>query len=290
MNLFKWSNIIETIIDLFVGAETLEEYQYLKALSLYIGLGVGAFLWLALLILGGIGLVRMAKKEHKKHRWLAFIPFANTAYTGYIAGEARFFGQKMKRAGLYAAIVEVLYCAGYLFNLITEYLLIPYYREFQQSYPNSDVTYTLVAPDPELVPANLKWLYEANYGLGGMGWTEMFLILIYFVLLVLLCVMFMALFKKYKPTSAVWMTLISVIFPVSDILIFVFSKNTPVDYDAWARRRHEEYIRRQQSYYGGNPYGGQPYSDFSGRQNPEGQGRSDSSDPPPKDDNPFSDF
>ena len=66
---------------------------------LFISLGVAAGLYLGFLILGGFGLHEMAKKQHLKHAWLGFLPFANTYFAGKIAGETSFFGQKMKRAG-----------------------------------------------------------------------------------------------------------------------------------------------------------------------------------------------
>ena len=72
----------------------------------------------ALFILQGIGLFTMAKRRKMQKKWLAFIPFANVYYMGKLVGECGFFGHKMKNAGLYAMIaqiVSVLFSCAYIF-------------------------------------------------------------------------------------------------------------------------------------------------------------------------------
>ena len=107
----------------------------------------------------------------------------------------------------------------------------------------------------------------------------------YLALLFFFCVLFIAFFRKYFARGVFWMTLLSTIVPLRGVAIFAVRNNTPVDYDAYMRRRMEEYARRQQGYgqggyggYGGNGgYGGydadgnrtnapqdDPFSDFGG--------------------------
>ena len=68
---------------------------------------VALAIWLTLFILQGIGLFVMAKKRKMKNKWLAFMPFANIMYMGKLAGTCSFFGQKMKRAGLYTMLAQI---------------------------------------------------------------------------------------------------------------------------------------------------------------------------------------
>ena len=70
--------------------------------------GIAFVLWLPFFILQSVGLYAMAKKRGFKKRALAFIPFANMLYMGKLAGNCNFFGRKMKRAGLYLMLAQLL--------------------------------------------------------------------------------------------------------------------------------------------------------------------------------------
>ena len=72
--------------------------------SLAIAVGV----WLALFLLLSFGLYYMAKKQNLEKRYLAFIPFANTLYMSKLAGKCTFFGRRMKYAGVYAMVSQIL--------------------------------------------------------------------------------------------------------------------------------------------------------------------------------------
>ncbi len=301
MEFFEWSDFIQYIMDMFSYgvANTNEAQQRYLLTELIVGVSVGGAIWIALLILGGIGLSKMAKKEGKRNRFLAFIPFFNTFYAGHVAGEARFFGQKMKRAGLYAAIVEALYCAIGVVMLVTQFLFLPYVA----LQPGVDVwtgqEITQLGIDSSAIPINLRWLYRAVYGGNaiGFGWLSIIHTLLMLVFIVLFFVLLVALFKKYYPRNPILMTVLCALFPVSDLAFFLLRNREPFDYDAYLRRRAEEMRRRQYGPYGptyGPTYGPQagmpprdePFSDFGGSHGDGG----DPPPPPPGDDNPFSDF
>ncbi len=114
MDFFSWLSVPQLILEMFqkISEDATEsEVAYLALRNSYISIGVAGGLFLLGLIFGGIALRAMAKKEGMKPSFLAFLPFANTWYAGKIAGEANFFGQKMKRVGLYAMLLEILYVA-----------------------------------------------------------------------------------------------------------------------------------------------------------------------------------
>lgn len=255
MEFFDLMNIPQFIISYFtvVSVETAEEYAaYLLryyAISLFVTVG----LYLVLLILGGIGLRTMAKRAglDMKGAWMAFVPFLNTYYTGKIAGETHFFGQKMKRAGLYAMLLEIFYVALEIFYLTSEIILVkahPYSLVYNNEYGYFGWEF-----NEYLLPNSLQWLYTAQY------YTDLIAYLSWFVLLVFMCVLFTALFRKYYARSPVLMTFLCAIMPFRGIVLFAVRKNTPVDYNAYMRRRAEEFARRHQPPYGGgndNGYNG----------------------------------
>ena len=294
MEFFQWMSFGQ-IIFYAIASMTLRDPGPDREIALtrtecYVGIGVGAALFLLCLILGGFGLMKMAKGQGKKHAWVAFFPFANTIYAGVIAGEAKLFGQKMKRAGLYAAIAEIFYVAFSVISLVADLLLLPYYRALTGEYG------TYIAPDPALIGSQapqLRWLYEATYGNGWVNIVQYVLLLIFSMLFF---VVLFALLKKYYSKSPAGITALAVLgffFPIRGILIFALRNHAPVDYDALMKRRMEEYARRNPyGPYGGPTYGGpqapggaepqEPFSDFgnSGGSANSGGGNDD----------PFSDF
>ncbi len=320
MEFFEWMGITQGVFTFIAGLylkeDTLELAKRNARLSIITGLIAGAVLFALCLVLGGIGLYRMAKKKDKKYPWLAFIPFANTFYAGYVAGEARFFGQKMKRAGLYAMIAEIVYVAFNILALVAEVLLIPHYTQTRLSSAY-DPTYEYLSygPTETSVPIGIRWLYYATYANSGFGWANILGYVSLLVYMVFLGVTLVALFKQYYPRGFASLTALCILFPVRGFVYFSLRKRTPVDYDAYMRRRMEEYARRQQQYgpygqppygqppYGQPPYGNQPYgqqpqspqqdepfSDFGGDGKTSNGQNGPGNTPPPSDDNPFSDF
>lgn len=321
MEFFEWMGITQAIFavvaGIFLKEDTLELAKRNARLSIIAGLAAGAALFALCLILGGFGLYKMAKKKGKKYAWLAFIPFANTFYAGYIAGEARFFGQKMKRAGLYAMLAEILYVALNVLSLVADILMIPYYTGTTEISVYGE-PYTTFGPTATSVPHSLRWLYDATYANGGFGWAYIVNYAVFIVFLVFLGVTLAALFKQYSPRGYAGLMVLCLFFPVRGFVYFSLRNRNPVDYNAWMRQRMEEYARRQQQYdphgpysgpydpygqnrppYGQNPYGQQPpqsppqeepFSDFGGGSGQGGNTQGGADSPPPADDNPFSDF
>lgn len=245
-------------------------------------------IYLAILVLGGIGLMRMAKGEKKKYAALGFFPILNTWYAGYIAGESFFFGQKMKRAGLYAAILEGFYAVVWGLNTFLKFMkyMFPMQKAVEGGYK--------IVADVGVFPQQIRWLFGAETEI----WLTVMSMLLLFAVTIFLVVMFNALFRKYFARSPMLMTLLSAVFPFRGIAIFAVRNNKPVDYQAYIRQRVEA-MRRQQQYgpygpYGQGPYGGgpqkpeEPFSDFGDSNG--GNGNQGGDNPPPKSDDPFSDF
>ena len=86
-------------------------------------------------------------------------------------------------------------------------------------------------------------------------------------MLLAMCLMFYSFYRKYYARSPFIMMFLSALFPFRGIVIFAVRNNAPVDYDAWMRRKMEEFNRRQQQNRPGN-YGG--YGGYGGGPNDPG--------------------
>lgn len=238
-----------------------------------VAIGVAAVFF----ILQGVGLSAMAKRAGLPNRWRAFVPFVSTYFMGKLAGETRVFGQKMKRAGLYAMIAQIVFAVFTAAVLAAQAILFVQYGGYMQ--PSTDelgaTTGVMWVGLPETVQPLYKFYYISNYISGTIS-------LLYAVLAFLLV---MTLYRKYAAKNYMVLSMLEIFVPASKaIVIFVLRNREPIDFDAYMRARQEAYRRRYgQSPYGnpyGNPYGQNPYA---GQTPPQGQTTT-----PPEE--PFSEF
>ncbi len=212
--------------------------------SVWISLAVAFAVYLAMLILGGIGLSAMAKKQGITNAWLAFIPFANTYFAGQIAGEITFFGKKIKNCGLFAMIAEIVFVALSTFSLVLYIQLLPSYR-VEVNDVGQLIGYGFKT---DLIPLEHRWMIPvANIVTTVAN-------LFNFVQFALLLFMFTGIYRKYYPRSPMLMTLLSVFLPVRGIVLFALRGNEPVDYNDYIRQKMGSY--RQSGGFGGFPQGG----------------------------------
>lgn len=282
---------MDYIINLIIKPDIQNIYDYCNvALSCYLFAALGTLgVYLILLVFGGIGLNKLAKKQGLKHRWMAFLPFFNTYYAGKLAGETQFFGQKMKRVGLYAMISEILYVALQLFVFAAVIIsFFPQYRTLEVS----DGVLSGV-PNDDAMPA---WIDPAiTYG-------SLVAYLLWFFVIVFFCVLYVSFFRKYYARGPILLAFLSAVLPFRGFTIFAVRNNAPVDYNDYIRRRTQAYMRGNgynqppygpygpgnSGYGSGGPQNGpDPFEGFGG---PSGGSSSGSSSSPSSDDDPFSEF
>ncbi len=277
-NFYTWA---ELLILLFSKNERL---------SVLVGVPVGLGIWLAMFILQGFGIFVMAKRLGLKKKALAFVPFANIFYFGKVVGECSFFGQRMKNAGLYAMIAQILATAVALAYVGAEWYL--YYKHGSPTYVESAFS---ISP---------YW-----FGLTGfdakvfsfLGYGNLIFSIISLVAEVLLLILMIGFYKKYSPKNYRFMAILTFFVPFTRfIAVFALRNRQPIDYDAYVRQMQEEYMRRQQQYYGGygnqgyGGYGNQGYGGYGqggygnqGYGNPYG---APNTPPPPPAEEPFGEF
>lgn len=254
MEFFDWMNSVQQIGQVIVSYMTndfepdVQKGVEMLLQSMYIGVYVGLALFLIELILGGIGIYKIAKKAGIAHPYLGFIPFVNTWYAGKIAGEARFFGQKMKRAGLYAMIIEILYSALVCFFMVLRFLIVkPENFSLKYEIRPDGTSIPYIGMDPTKLSPGSVWMYNCcEYG-------SLVANLLWFLMIVFFMVTYIAFFRKYYAKNPVIMALLCSFLPFRGFVLFAVRNNPPVDYNEYMRRRAEEYARRT---YGGGGYMG----------------------------------
>lgn len=263
MEIYNFYQTIRQMLNLASSEETS---------VVFISAGITVALFVGLFILQGIGLCAMAKKQGVGNCGLAFIPFVNIWYIGKLAGECHFFSQRVKRAGLYAMLAQILLVTVSLATIGAEQ-----YLWLKHGAPQ-------VAKD-----------YDYYYWTGLTGFSSHlsrfvdisgYLMLIFQLLAeIFLVVLMMGLCKKYAPKNYTMLGFLVLFIPMARfVIIFVLRKRQPIDFEAYMRARREAFMRSQQ-YYGQNPYGnsyGRPY-------NPYGQNQGNASGAP-RNDEPFEEF
>ncbi len=234
---------------------------------------VAGGVFLGCTVLGGLGMRTMALQRGMGKSWMAFVPFLNTYYAGKLTGTTSFFGSRVKNAGLFAMIAEILFVLSSVFYLVT--IIILYYLPAMYGYTT--------------VPVELNWLYKAEVA------CEVLVSIFQIVMIVFMFVLYTGLFRRYYARGPIVMTILSVVLPFRGLVVFAVRNNTPFDYDGYMRQQMERYnSQRQGGYNNGydDPYSGEfhtqpthrapddPYSgEFGGS-----QGSSHSND------SPFDDF
>ena len=258
-------------MELYQTFSTIQEmvwnFSPVWTMDIFIICMISAFgVWASLFVLQGFGLMKMAKNRSLKHKWLAFIPFVNLIYIGKLVGTCIVFGKPMKRAGLYAMIAQILSTLIFLSCMV-----IFVYLSVVEGVPQQDKLGT--------------WYWE-NLGASSKALANILNVLFYLLPILQLiytafiAILSFALYKKYSPNNYFILGLVTIFIPLSRyIIVFVLRNKAPINFEEYMRKRHEEFVRRQQQYGGYNPYGMPNQNPY---QNPYGQSQ--------REESPFSDF
>lgn len=252
----------------------------------YIALIIAGGVFLALHACKAAALFIMAKKQGKKKLlWCAFLPFANTFLIGELGGEVKFGNMRLKHVGVVAMLAELVFvaCRGFVLGY--------YAYAFHNGLTYFEVENNMIG-----------WGFNEGVLTDGMytalNACEIAGYILSFVVIIAFIFVNIGIFRKYAPDSYIWMVVLCALLPpVEGILLLVFARRTPVDYEKYMRERIEA-IRRQQAQYGPygpyGPYGQNPYGQnqnpYGQNQNPYGQpqqGSAQGNEAPP---DPFGEF
>lgn len=246
--------------------------------ALFFGMVISLIIWSALFVLQGFGLLQMAKNQNLKHKWLVFVPFANLLYVGKLTGECTVFGHRMKNAGLYAMIAQIVTTVFCVMTAVAEYYL----------YLNHGT------PDTHTTMGSPAWTGLTGFSLTVYKFYDLsgyFLSIFQLICSILLLILFIGLYKKYSPKNYFALGLLLLVVPASRCVVaFVLRNKQPVDYAAYMRARQEAYMRQRQQY--GNPYQN-PYGGYGspyGNPYQNSYGNPNSPQKPSPEDEPFAEF
>lgn len=233
-----------------LSVNNAEEAVNLIRQIMLISVGVAAALYFVGLVFGGIGLMKMAKRQNISYWWLGFLPFGNTYLIGKLADETRVFGKRCKRLGLYAMMAEILYFTIEVILLILTFMLT------RVEFYGVDATGAYA-----FIPGKM-W--------EGYGWVvtlqtalEIISYILWFITFFLMCSLYNAFFRRYYVRSPFMMTFLCAVFPLKGYVLFAVRNNHPVDYTAYQQQRYEEMRRQQEQQYGSYAGGGnRPFTDF----------------------------
>ena len=248
MIMYRWFNVFLMIYGAVNGYESLHANTKVLFFAILTAVGV----WLALELFLGFGLYRMAKNKGMGKRAMAFIPFVNMIYAGRLAGDCEFFGQRMKHTGVFVMVVQILLFLAGAFTIFVETSL---YMTYVPTVMNNSIVFLKEnGGEPTGRLARFFITYD--------NVSTMLLSILELAYTVLLFIMASALYRKYAPSSSMFLAFLALFVPVSfPIAVFALRKKQPVDYADYIRKKREAYYRR----YGGGTYGsrsdGEPFSD-----------------------------
>ena len=198
---------------------------------IYIGSAiVGVVLWIALFVLQGFGLLAMAKKQNLEKRWMAFVPFVNILYMGKIAGDCRFFGQKIKNIGVSAMIAQILATLATVAFLAAEMYL--HLKVGEPLYDAMGFPYWTGLTGFDGVVSTVY-----DYGMYLLSILHLICGILLYLTLAEIC-------KRYAYKGHLILSFLVFFIPISRfIILFAVRNNEPFDY--------EEMLRRRQNYYSG---------------------------------------
>lgn len=277
MELFNFALICENLHGLFsqmfAGSANAygiyESFVYKEYYWLYIA--IGAVCFLVFYALQAVALYKIAVNNGYEKRWMAFVPVLNTYYVGVLSQKNRVYSIKSKTMGIIASAVEGAYVLLSILSVVATFVLFnggyakPVFET--QTYGG---TYFEVLAGYEFtnLPASLGWTVGI-YNIVGyymLGIVELAVI----VTQVLLYISF---FQTYIPNHYFLYTLLTVLFPVRGLMMFLVRNNSAVSYrDYLAELQRRRYARYQEYMRGNNPYAG-------GQNDPYNRGGSAEEDP-----------
>ena len=240
----------------------------------YYALALGVVLWIGLFVLQGFGLYAMAKRRGMEDKWKVFVPFVNIQYIGKLAGDCYIFGQKVKRAGLYAMLAQIFVTVLCTLVVASEIYLYSVCGE-----PKLDALNMPYWSDLQGFSSTVFKFYDVS------GYLLSIVQLVYELLMLILL---LGLYKKYNPKNYMALGFLELFVPLSRyIVIFVLRNRKAIDYEAYMRARREAYMRQRQQYQ--NPYGN-PYNNPYGNRYGDAYGNPVQGQNEPKPEEPFAEF
>ena len=252
-------NLYHAIVTIFCMSDSGVNLLKSNAKPFIVAIGVSVGVIALLFALQAVGLYVMSKKRGLDKKWLCFLPFASTYQIGRLTGPCEVFGRKMKRAGLYAMIAQIVSFILSISFVVSEYYLFVRCGG-SMTVDQGGLVMWEGLPKAGVFAYKYYKIAEALVSIFSLLETVLIFILV------------MGLFKKYSVKNYMILSWVTLFVPMARfVIIFILRGNTAVDFEAYMRAKREAYIRRMQSYGNpyGNPYGYNPYDQSAPEQKPQ---------------------
>lgn len=264
----------------FFEIERIVEQAFLNDVHkryLWAYLAIAGAIFCMLYVFKAIALYTIASREGFKHKWMAFVPFFSTYYVGVVSEKNTVFKAKAKYLSLAAAILEVLHFAPAILYFVAEFLI------FNGGY-DEPIYETLIFGTQIEVLAGYNLNLPDSLGWAGWVYSHLYeyildwLELAYMILNVFILISF---FRTYASARYVLFSILSILFPIGSIFMFVVRNNRGKNYLEFLREQrqrqyamYQEYMRGNgQNGQGGAGYGSGYGANFGGQSDPYAQQR-----------------
>lgn len=207
---------------------------------------IAASVYVVLFVFGGIGLYKLASRQGLKHKWRAFVPFANSNLMGkLVEDECTIFSLRIKHIKIWIVITEAIAAIlGLAVIVCTAALYSDYFADVRDLRVNEYGIGSYKFSTEDMT--NVQRIIYGGYYFGHYIWYVFDLL--YFVFYISAVTY---LFRRYVPAQYAMFTILCIFLPIEGIFIFAIRNRQAVNY--------REYVRaRMARYRSNNPYGN-PY-------------------------------
>ncbi len=258
----------------------MDFFQYISYASIFFNLKtmwvellVGGLCFAIVYIFQAVGLYTIAVKNGYNHKWMAFVPFFNTFYVGYVSQRNRCFrGVNTKILAIVVASFEVVLFTGFILDYVAQNIVLSF--DPPEIYSYQETAFGTLEMfdhyDLSVVPARYAWAkWVFNYLSGNKVGILSYVNIVFVIMKMFLLVCF---FQTYAARRYFLFSITSVLFPIFGILVFVVRNNTGMSYQQYIRaeqerryRMYQQYQQQQQQNFNQNPYNRNPYrNDYDG--------------------------
>ena len=242
---------------LVIGNDVYKRYMWVYLL-------IGAIGFAIIYAFKAVALFTIARREGYNNSWMAFVPFLNTYYIGVVSEKNKIFNIRPKNMAIVAAVAEFLYVVLNVIYYVAQFLI------FQGGYATPDTGYMVIGNVETPYFTGTYTLAELPASLEWAGWVNAYFANAFLSWLSIICLLsnifvLIAFFQTYSCRYYVLFSLLSAIFPLSGIFIFVVRNNAGKNYAQYLKEKqyrqyqqYQEYMRQNGGF--NNPNGSDPYN------------------------------
>lgn len=230
--------------------------------ALWITLVIGGVFFAVLFGLQAFAMWQISGREGFRHRWMCFVPFLNTYYLGVLSEKNPIYNAPAKRFSLALAIIEAVCFGLFVFDYACAGMVYAngLYVKVSQTDMITGLEYISGYVSSNAIAGTwLAWVFD-YFSVYVLNWLN----LVYVLMNVLVIISF---FKTYAARYFFIYSLLSVIFPLKGLFIFLSRKNNSINYRNYVIGQQQARYKMYQQY---NRQNGNPYETPFGGRNRQG--------------------